>query len=158
MAGHEGRTANLELVNLTVLDWREGGADEEVDDEAKAPAVRSRSWICNLRSPWFATGPAQPLSRVRALRGAANAGDAHLSPLTELAPPSVRWLTTTVAWDRDVFLAALEGDGDAQDCFQIFHTLFEGVTHEAILESLRVRRRARACFGGQTRGERLPSR
>jgi hypothetical protein len=37
-----------------------------------------------------------------------------------------------VEWDRDVFPAALETGGDAQDCFGMGRTFFEEATHQTI--------------------------
>jgi hypothetical protein len=42
-------------------------------------------------------------------------------------------------WDRSVFPSALETEGDAHDCFRIFRTLFEEVTHQTIPEMFTVR-------------------
>jgi hypothetical protein len=44
-----------------------------------------------------------------------------------------------VEWDRVVFPAELETDGDAHHCFRIFRTLFDEVTHQTIRELFTVR-------------------
>jgi hypothetical protein len=43
-----------------------------------------------------------------------------------------------VDWDGDAFEDLFEHRVDAQDVFEVFHALFEGLTHEAVLEAFMI--------------------
>jgi hypothetical protein len=86
LAQRDGRTATVELLQIALLDGKEGGADQEVDGGAEEPAVRSPPMIRIWGSSWFVVPLTQPLSCVRTLCDAATAADASLRRSARLGP------------------------------------------------------------------------